>query len=589
VNTHTRQSAHSAARPELWHSLLACRAAFVGVGLMSAVLNILFLTGSFFMLEVYDRVIPSRSVSTLVGLTIIAGMMFAFQGGLEILRGRILVRIGISFDNELRLRVYDVLVRSPLTGQNPGDALQPMRDLDKMRGFFSGLGPAALFDLPWMPLYLVICYSFHPLIGITALGGCVLLLVLTLLTETLTRRLTSVAIRYGARRFLLAEKAHRNAEVIQAMGMAQRLARRWDEANALFLVNQRQLSDVAGGLGSISRVLRTALQSAVIAVGAYLVIEQQATAGIIIASSILTARSLAPVENAIANWKGFVEARFAWRRLAQLLALLPARDATMALPAPRHSLAVEASAAPPGLQRFVVDQVRFTIEAASGLGIVGPSASGKSSLARLLAGVWEPVRGSIRLDGATLNQWAPEALGPHIGYLPQDIELIAGTIAENISRFAQETKFEAIIAAGRAAGVHDLIVGFPDGYDTQIGEAGVNLSAGQRQRIALARALYGDPFLIVLDEPSSNLDDEGEKALLQAINGIRARRGIVVVVTHDLKILAGCDLLLVMAQGRQQAFGPRDQILRPVAQLAPPFPVPTAANLGVVGGARKQT
>jgi ATP-binding cassette subfamily C protein len=371
----------------------------------------------------------------------------------------------------------------------------------------------------------------------------------------------------------------------------------WAEANAQYMQSQQRTADVAGGLGAISKVFRMALQSAVLALGAYLVIQQEATAGIIIASSILTARALAPVELAIANWKGFVAARQSWARLKELLARLPAQEPPLALPKPRMALTVESVAAvAPGQQKLLVQDASFALRAGSAVGVIGPSGSGKSSLVRLLVGVWTPARGKVRLDGAALEQWDPEALGRHIGYLPQDVELFAGTVAQNIARFEPEAKAEDVIAAAQAAGVHDLILRLPDGYETQIGEGGMALSAGQRQRIALARALYDEPFLVVLDEPNSNLDAEGEQALTQAMLGVRARGGVVVVVAHRPSALASVDLVLMMAEGRVQAFGPKDEVLskalRPVAALAAsargapaPGPVAAAGGASVVSGA----
>ena len=371
-------------------------------------------------------------------------------------------------------------------------------------------------------------------------------------------------------RNVLAEVSRRNAEVLLAMGMAGPMRARWSDANRRYMASQQRASDVSGGLGAISKVLRMMLQSGVLAVGAYLVIYQQATAGIIIAGAILAARALAPIDLAIANWKGFVAARQSWQRLTKLLELMPAQAPPMALQAPCKSLAVEnASAAPPGDNRLVVQDVSLKLESGNGLGIIGPSGSGKSSLARLLVGVWQPARGKIRLDGAALDQWSPEALGRHIGYLPQDVELLGGTVAQNISRFESNVDPDSIVAAAKAAGVHDLIVKLREGYETQIGEQGTALSAGQAQRIALARALYRDPFLVVLDEPNSNLDAEGDEALTSAILGVRERGGIVAVVAHRPSAIAGIDLLLVMNQGRAQAFGPKAEILSKVLQPPP--------------------
>jgi PrtD family type I secretion system ABC transporter len=579
---------------ELREALAACWHAFLAIGVMSGLINVLYLTGSFYMLEVYDRVLPSRSVPTLVALSILALTLFAFQGVLDIIRSRVLVRIAASLDERLSTRVYDIVVQLPLRSRMPGDGLAPMRDLDQIRSFLIGTGPLALFDLPWMPAYLFICFVFHPWIGVAALCGALLLTSLTLLSEFMTRKPSRAAMAHVGSRNGLAEAGRRNAEVIRAMGMAPRLGKVWGEANNKYLSSQRQTSDVAGGLGALSKVMRFALQSGVLGLGAYLVIQQQATAGIIIASSIIVARALAPVELAVANWRGFVAARQSWRRLSELLIGTDSGAAPMTLPAPSASLVVEnVVGTPPGIQRMVVQDVSFALKAGQGLGIIGPSASGKSSLARLIVGVWQPVRGKVRLDGAALDQWSPAELGPHIGYLPQDVELFAGTVAQNIARFEPDAPSDAVIAAAQAASVHDMIVRLSEGYDTQIGEGGAVLSAGQRQRIALARALYRDPFLIVLDEPNSNLDSDGDKALTQAIMRCRARGAVVIVVAHRPSALAGVDQVLAMLNGRPHAIGPRDEILAKLFNppgSSPPATAPAAAAgglrlVGEAGGA----
>ena len=487
-------------------------------------------------------------------------------------------------DETLSGRVYDTLVRLPLRGGIRSDGAQPLRDLDAIRSYLSSLGPVALFDLPWIPLYLAICFAFHPLIGYTALGGAVVLVALTLATDVLMRAPTRAATVAATVRNSLAETSRRNAEALTAMGMVARIAGRWGVANRDYMRSQRLASDIGGGLGATSKVLRMVLQSAVLGVGGYLVINQQATAGIIIAGSILSARALAPVDLAIAHWKGFIAARQSWHRLSRLLAALPAQKARMSLQAPHRHLVVEgASCAPPGTQKIVVQDVGFKLEAGDGLGIIGPSGSGKSSLARLLVGVWQPVRGKVRLDGAALDQWSTDALGHHIGYLPQDVELLAGTVAENIARFEERPDSDAIIAAARAVGVHDMIVNLPDGYDTPVGEHGAGLSAGQAQRVALARAVYRDPFLVVLDEPNSNLDSEGDEALTRAILSVRERKGIVIVIAHRPSAIAGVDQILVLNQGSVQAFGPKDEVLakvlrRPVSAPRPLKVVPESGS-----------
>ncbi|WP_246686308.1 type I secretion system permease/ATPase [Methylobacterium sp. WL8] len=546
---------------------------------MSGLVNVLYLTGSFFMLEVYDRVIPSRSVPTLIGLMALALALYAFQGALEAIRSRILARIGASLDEALSGRVFDVVVRAPLKAAVPGDGLLPLRDLDQIRAFLSGTGPSAFFDLPWLPIYLGVCFLFHPLIGVAALGGAVFLAGVTWLTDRATRKPARAATGHGQRRNGLAESGRRNAEVLAALGMQGRFRTRWALANRDYMDAQQRTADVAGGLGAVSKVFRMALQSGVLALGAWLVIQGQATAGIIIASSILVSRALAPAELAIANWKGFVQARQSWARLSDLLVRIPDGAARHALPAPMRTLSVEAVAiAPPGAQRVVVSEVSFALSAGQGLGVIGPSASGKSSLVRALIGVWPPVRGKVRLDGAALDQWDPAELGPHLGYLPQEAELFAGTIGENIARFDPDAAPEAVIAAAHAAGIHEMVLRLPEGYDTWVGEGGAGLSSGQRQRVGLARALYRDPFLVILDEPNANLDAEGENALTRAILGVRARGGICIVVAHRPSALAALDLVLMMADGRAQAFGPKDEVFKRVLRAAPDPSQPSSSQ-----------
>ncbi|MEO6841505.1 MAG: type I secretion system permease/ATPase [Bradyrhizobium sp.] len=570
-------------RSELGEALRTCRSAFVGVGVMSCMINVLYLTGSLFMLEVYDRVLPSRSVPTLVGLAVLAGGLYLAQGVLDLLRGRILGRIGTALDESLNRRVFETMVRLPLVVGSHNEGLQPLRDLDNVRSFLGGLGPGAFFDLPWLPFYLAICFAFHVMIGLTALVGAVILVSLTLVTEYMSRAPAREATGLAAHRNDLATTSRRNAEVLVAMGMSGRLTGRWSQANQNYLDGNQRASDIAGGLGAIAKVLRMTLQSAVLAVGAYLVINQQATAGVIIAGSILSARALAPVDLAIAHWKSFVAARQSWHRLNRLLEQMPARAQQMQLQDPSSRLAVEAvSIVPPGDQKVIVQDITFTLEAGHGLGVIGPSGSGKSSLVRALVGVWQPFRGKVRLDGAALDQWSTDILGRHIGYLPQDVELFAGTVAQNISRFDPDASSDAIIAAAKEAGVHQIIIKMRDGYDTQVGEQGTALSAGQAQRVALARALYGDPFLIVLDEPNSNLDTEGDEALTRAIRGARERGAIVVVVAHRPVGIEAVDQLLVLKDGRMQAFGPKEQVLGQVLQrVAPPSPIKIVSEGGV--------
>jgi PrtD family type I secretion system ABC transporter len=552
---------------ELAVALRACRQAFLAIGLFSGMSNILMLTGSLFMLEVYDRVLPSRSVPTLVALLILTAGLYGAQGFIDAIRSRILVRIGDSLDEAMSMRVYDAIVRLPLKIGAKGDGSQPMRDLDAVRGFLSGAGPSAFFDLPWLPIYLGVCFLFHTYIGLTALAGAVILVILTIVTEVQTRPPTRSATQFAVARNALLEASRRNAEAITAMGMVGRIARRWGDLNRNYVAATGQASDVVGGLGAASKVLRLLLQSSILAVGAWLVIHQESTPGIIIAGSILGARALAPVDLAIANWRGFIGARQSWERLSRLLGHLPPRTEPMPLQPPVKTLVVQnAAVCPPGEQKIVSQDINFTLTSGKALGVIGPTASGKSSLARMLVGVWASARGTVRLDGATFDQWSQEALGRHIGYLPQDVELFPGNVAQNIARFEDPPNPEAVLAAAQAAGVHELIVNLPDGYETKVGDHGSALSAGQAQRIALARALYRDPFLVVLDEPNSNLDAEGDEALTRAILGLRARGAIVIVVAHRPSAIAGVDYILVMAKGRQQQFGPKEEVLNRVIQ-----------------------
>jgi ATP-binding cassette subfamily C protein len=532
------------------------------------------LTGSFFMLQVYDRVLPGRSVATLIALLVLALALYVLQAGLDLVRNRISVRVGRYLDETLGLRVFDAMVRLPLKTRGDGDGMQPLRDLDQVRSFLASGGPAALFDLPWMPVYLGICFLFHFWIGVTALIGALVLVAITILTEIRTRGPTKAFARFAISRSSLATEGRRNAEVLQAMGMRRQAALRWREANQKYLAAHEAASDVASGLGGMSKAFRAILQSLVLAVGAYLVINQESTAGIIIAGSILTARALAPVELAIANWKGFVGARQSGYRLDQLLKLLPKEEEPLSLPPPTEALVVDQiQVTAPGSEKLILNDVLFKLRSGEGLGIIGPSGSGKSSLARALVGVWPQLRGRIKLDNASLEQWSSEALGRHIGYLPQDVELFNGSIAVNIARFDPTATPAAVLEAARAAGAHDLILSFADGYGTKVGEGGMALSAGQRQRIGLARAFYGNPFLVVLDEPSSNLDSDGEDALTEAILGVRRRGGIVVVIAHRPKALDGVDRVLVLAEGKVQSFGPKEDVFRKVLRTPAPLKV----------------
>ena len=546
-------------------------AALVGIAGLSALISVLYLTGSLYMLEIYDRVLPSRSIPTLVGLSALVAGLYAFQGFFDLMRSRLLVRLAGAVELALRRKTYEAVVQAPLGRASRGEGLQSLRDLDQIRTFLSSTGPAALFDLPWVPIYVLLCFAFHFWIGVVASIGAVLLLALTLTAELLSRRPTLRSSSAAAAAMDLAAAAQRNAEVLRVMGMVPRMTDVWEQRRDDHGYNYARVADVAGGLGAVTKVVRLGLQSGVLATGALLVIQGEATGGIMIASSILLARALAPVELAIANWKGFVAARQSWTRLRIFLLRSSQKRPSIMLPPPFREISVEfVSLAAPEGERLLLRDINFSLSAGQVLAVVGPSGAGKSSLARALVGVWQATRGSIKLDGAPLDQWSPEQLGRHLGYLPQDVELFEGTVAQNISRFSADSSSEAIISAAAAAGVHDLICSLPKGYDTDIGPRGTWLSAGQRQRVALARALFGDPFLVVLDEPNSSLDADGEAALLEAIRRGREKGMTVVVMAHRQSILAVVDRILVLGAGQMRALGARDEVLKALRQEVKP-------------------
>jgi ATP-binding cassette subfamily C protein PrsD len=547
-------------------ALASCRGAFAVIAMFSGLINLLMLAGSFYMLQVYDRVLSSRSVPTLIGLSLLLLAAYVLQGFLDAVRVRMLSRIGASFDEQVSPAAFAAAQQLPLMGFRSEQAMQPIRDLDQIRAFLSSLGPTALFDMPWMPVFFAGCFLLHPWLGWLAIGGGIVILFLTFLTERSSRTTTKAQMASAGSRQAIAEASRRNAEALKAMGMAPAFQRRWGEANRRHIRDWLAGSDTASGIGTFAKVFRMILQSAVLGLGAYLVIHGAVSGGAMIAASIMTSRALAPIETAVAHWKGFVSARQGYGRLRQVLdSPAFADEQKTALPEPRaHLTAENLIVAAPGRQNPILQGASLKLEAGQGLGIIGPSASGKSTLVRALVGVWKPLKGEVRLDGAALPQWDEAELGRHVGYLPQDIELFDGTAAQNISRFLPEATDEAIVMAAQAAGAHELILKLENGYQTVIGEAGAALSGGQRQRVALARALFGNPFLVVLDEPNSNLDHDGDEALTRAVLGIRERGGIVIVVTHRQTAIAGVDHIAMMAEGRIQAFGPKEEILQKI-------------------------
>ena len=558
-------SSFGSAKSDLAAALRDCTGALVGVIVFSGLMNVLTLTGPIFMLQVYDRVVPSKSIPTLLGLALITTLLYGALGFFDQLRARVLIRVGAYVDEVIHPKVFKAVVTLPLRTAMPGDGLQPLRDLDQIRNFISGGGPAAFSDLPFLPIQIIICFLIHPFIGWATVFGATVIFVLTLATDVSVRRLTLQVSEKSSQRLAVLESGRRNAEALRALGMVGRVAERWASINRSYEDSHVKVLERSGGFAGVSRVFRMMFQSGVLGVGAYLVISQEASFGVIIAASILSARALQPVEQLVANWRGFVASRQGWRRLKTTLANFPDTAAPMPLPDPKASLTVESLAVvPPASQRPAVVDVSLALNAGNGLGVIGPSGAGKSSLVRAIIGAWIPFRGRIRLDGASLDQWDGDALGRHIGYLPQDVELFAGTVADNISRFEADAEPAVIVRAAQSAGVHEMVLRLPNGYATEIGESGSALSAGQRQRVALARALYRDPFVVVLDEPNSNLDAEGDAALTQAILSVRQRGGIAIVVAHRPSALEGCDLVLAMTNGAVAAIGQKEEVLRKV-------------------------
>ncbi len=554
-------------RNELIESFLVHRKAFWGVAAFSGVINLLYLTPAIYMLQTYDRVLASRSATTLVVLTVLAMGLYALMGFLENFRSAVLVRVGNALDEVLSKRVFTAAFERNLRASG-GNAAQAMTDLTQLRQFFTGNGLFAFLDAPWFPIYLVVIFFFHPWLGWFSLVGAVILVVMALISDRVSRKPLAEANVAAVASNQYVNSNLRNAEVIEAMGMLPNLMRRWYLLQSRMLERQSFASDRAGSTVATTKFFRLTLQSGILGLGAYLVILGEATPGIMIAASILMGRALAPIELLIGTWKGFIAAKTSYERLSEMLGQFPAREAGMSLPRPNGVITAEnVYVTPPRAQAAVLKGLNFTFGPAEIIGIIGPSASGKSTLARAMVGVWPTQVGKMRLDGVDIFQWNKEEVGPAIGYLPQDVELFDGTIAENIARFG-EIDSEQVIAAAKASGVHDMILHFPQGYDTRIGEAGGVLSGGQRQRIALARAMYGNPAFVVLDEPNSNLDDQGEAALVEAVLAMKASGSTVVLITHRTSVLRAVDRLMLLRDGQVQAFGPRDEVLRALSAAA---------------------
>jgi PrtD family type I secretion system ABC transporter len=546
------------------------------VAFFSFFINLLMLTGSIYMLQVYDRVLASRSGPTLLYLTLFAAACLVTLAALDLVRSRILIRASARFDAQLSKQVFSHVLSEGRSGQ-------PLRDLEYLRAFLTGGQILNLLDAPWIPIYVGLVYVLHPMLGHVALAGAILLFLLGLANERMTRQPVSEASSELAASHQFAELSARNSEAVRAMGMLPGLYAVWRKRHDLGLGLQGLAGDRAGNIAAVARALRMFLQIAILCVGAYLVIREETTAGVMIAAAIIMGRGLAPVEGSIASWRGFLHARDAYERLRAEFGELTEEPVPMPLPPPTGALSFqEVYGGPPGVTRPVLGEVSFDLECGTCLGLTGPSAAGKSTLARIAVGVWRPIKGVVRLDGANIADWPREHLGPHIGYLPQDIELFPGTVAENIARFGKVDP-DKVVDAARLAGAHQVILELPKGYETPIGPAGHNLSGGQRQRVGLARAFYGRPPLIVLDEPTSNLDAEGEVAVRQAMDQLKAQGRTLIVIAHRPAVLGGTDKLMVVLNGRVTHFGPTSEVMPQITRRVTSRPE-GAPVAGLAGG-----
>ncbi len=550
---------------EIAQVLASFKKTFINIGVFSAVINMLMLMPAIYMLQLYDSVLTSRNEMTLLMMTLIMLGAYVFLGALEYVRTFVLIRVGAQLDMKLNKRVYTAAFEENLK-QGNSSAGQALKDLTNLRQFLTGNALFAFFDAPWFPIFLFVIFMFHPVLGAFALCGTTLLIILAYINEKISHKPLAEANSMAVASTNVASNNLRNAEVIEAMGMLPNIQSRWYKLHSRFLNLQAEASEKAGIITALSKSFTVASQSLMLGVGALLVLDNSITPGMMIAGSILFGRAVAPVQLLISVWKQIGGTRSAYERLTKLLEQNPARKAGMALPKPKGVIAVEnITAAPPSGKIPVIKGLTFSLAAGEVLGIIGPSGSGKSTLARLLVGVWPAAAGKVRLDGADIYLWNKDELGPHIGYLPQDIELFAGTVSENIARFG-EVHADKVILAAKRAGVHEMILNMPSGYDTPLGDGGTGLSGGQKQRLGLARAMYDDPSLLVLDEPNSNLDDVGEQALLAAIIDLHKRGKTIILITHRTSIISATNKLLLLHDGMAKMFGPTNQVMEALAQ-----------------------
>jgi PrtD family type I secretion system ABC transporter len=547
-------------RTVLNDAVSACKPYLAAVVFFSFFINLLMFVAPLYMLQVYDRVLMSRSTVTLIALTVIAVALLIVYGLLEAVRSRILVRAGVKVDEKLNVPVFRAIFQGSVRARG-GSTAQALRDMDTLREFLSGGAILAFCDAPWVPIFIAVGFMLHPVLGLVSLSGSIIIFALALANEISTRSILQSAGASSLKATNEATTNLRNAEVVQAMGMLPAVMSRWSVRHRDGLAKQLDASNRAGAILASSRFVRLTLQVAILGAGAFLAVKGEITPGTMIAASIIMGRALAPVEMAVGQWKSFVVGRNAYKRLGELLDHVGFQETPMRLPDPKGDITVQnVSLVPPGGKALVLNNVSLELEAGAAIGLVGPSGSGKSSLARAIVGVWPVAAGTIRYDGADLKQWDPEHLGPHIGYMPQDVELFSGTVAENIARF-QGIDSEAVVAAAAKAGVHEMILQLPEGYETQLGEGGQALSGGQRQRIALARALFGNPKILVLDEPNANLDTDGEQALARALQQAKSDGTSIIVISHRPSLLSVVDMIAVLKDGALMKYGPRETVL----------------------------
>ncbi|WP_412507091.1 type I secretion system permease/ATPase [Roseovarius sp. SYSU LYC5161] len=560
------KKAIEAGKDELREARKESRYLYWFVAVFSFFANLLMLTGPLYMLQVYDRVLGSRSVETLIALSVLVAFLYGMMGLMDYARGRIMGRVGARFQARLDRRVFDAVIRKAAVSPDEGTTTG-LRDLESVQRFMTSPIFTAIFDIPWTPFFIFAIWLFHPWLGTLALIGGSLLILVTAINQIVTRKPVTEANRAAVAAEMVSEQIRGESEMVQAMGMRDAAFTRWQVARGKALKEQIRSADLGGSFTTSTKTFRLFLQSAMLGLGAYLVLLGELTPGAMIAGSILLGRALAPIEQAMGQWPLVQRAIKGWNSLAELLGQVPPEKPRTALPKPRALLELQqVTVIPPGEQHAALKNASFTVKPGHAVGVIGPSGAGKSTLARALTGVWRPAGGKIRLDGAALDQYEPGVLGQHVGYLPQRVQLFEGTIAENIARLSSQPDSEQVVEAAKKADAHDMILKLPNGYDTRVSAGGGRLSGGQVQRIGLARAMYGDPVVLVLDEPNSNLDNEGSEAVNKAIKGFKSEEHAVLIMAHRPAAIKECDMLLMLEGGAVRAYGPKEQVLQEVTK-----------------------